>query len=137
LPQRAANPAWVHDRDAIGVPLAWRSASTSGVRDFFMLSCGSCRPFRRSPGFRCRSCCGRTNEASIVFITFLGAFFPILLNSIHGFIGWTACCYGRRAASAPARYAVHECNPAGLLPHIFTGLGVGMGVAWVSLIAAG
>ena len=24
------------------------------------------------------------NEAAIVFITFIGAFFPILLNTIHG-----------------------------------------------------
>ena len=31
------------------------------------------------------------NEASIVFITFIGAFFPILLNTIMASIRWTAC----------------------------------------------
>jgi NitT/TauT family transport system permease protein len=35
-----------------------------------------------------------SNEESIIFITFLGSFFPILLNTLHG---------ARRRASAPAR----------------------------------
>jgi NitT/TauT family transport system permease protein len=78
-----------------------------------------------------------TNEESIVFITFLGAFFPILLNTLHGmamvdkvFVRAAQCLGATEAAIFREVYF-----PASL-PHVFTGLAVGMGVAWVSLIAA-
>lgn len=78
-----------------------------------------------------------TNEVSIVYITFLGSFFPILLNTIHGVTSFdpilirAARCLG----AGEARLFRSVILP-GALPHIFTGLAVGMGVAWVSLIAA-
>jgi NitT/TauT family transport system permease protein len=78
-----------------------------------------------------------SNEESIVFITFLGAFFPILLNTLHGmamvdnvFVRAAQCLGATEAAIFREVYF-----PASL-PHVFTGLAVGMGVAWVSLIAA-
>lgn len=78
-----------------------------------------------------------SNEVSIVFITFLGAFFPILLNSIHGVEAIDPVLL-RAARSLGAREStlMLEVVLPGALPHIFTGLAVGMGVAWVSLIAA-
>ena len=78
-----------------------------------------------------------TNEQSIVFITFLGSFFPILVNTPHGLslvdpvLVRAAKCLGAREASI-----FREVYFPASLPHIFTGLTVGMGVAWVSLIAA-
>lgn len=78
-----------------------------------------------------------TNEASIVFITFIGSFFPILLNTVHGVDSLDKVLV-RAAQSLGARGFTlfwHVMLP-GTLPHIFTGLAVGMGVAWVSLIAA-
>ena len=78
-----------------------------------------------------------TNEQSIVFITFLGSFFPILVNTLHGMslvdpvLVRAAQCLGARESSI----FLEVYFPASL-PHIFTGLTVGMGVAWVSLIAA-
>lgn len=78
-----------------------------------------------------------SNEESIVFITFLGAFFPILLNTLHGMSSMdevlvrAARCLGAREAAT-----FREVYFPAALPHIFTGLTVGMGVAWVSLIAA-
>lgn len=78
-----------------------------------------------------------TNEVSIIYITFLGSFFPILLNTIHGVTGFdpvlirAARCLG----AGEGRLFWNVILP-GALPHIFTGLAVGMGVAWVSLIAA-
>ncbi|MEF7614344.1 ABC transporter permease [Aquincola sp. MAHUQ-54] len=77
------------------------------------------------------------NESSIVFITFLGAFFPILLNTVHGVQSLDPVLL-RAARSLGAREGAvlaHVVLP-GALPHVFTGLAVGMGVAWVSLIAA-
>jgi NitT/TauT family transport system permease protein len=78
-----------------------------------------------------------TNEQSIVFITFLGSFFPILVNALHGMalvdpvLVRAARCLGAREFSI-----FREVYFPSALPHIFTGLTVGMGVAWVSLIAA-
>jgi NitT/TauT family transport system permease protein len=78
-----------------------------------------------------------TNEQSIVFITFLGSFFPILVNTLHGMslvdpvLVRAAQCLGARE-----RAIFREVYFPSSLPHIFTGLTVGMGVAWVSLIAA-
>jgi NitT/TauT family transport system permease protein len=78
-----------------------------------------------------------SNEESIVFITFLGSFFPILLNTLHGMkmvdpvLVRASQCLGASEASI-----FREVYFPASLPHIFTGLTVGMGVAWVSLIAA-
>lgn len=78
-----------------------------------------------------------SNEVSIVFITFLGAFFPILLNSIHGVEAIDPVLLrAARSLGARERTLLLEVVLPGALPHIFTGLAVGMGVAWVSLIAA-
>ena len=77
------------------------------------------------------------NEASIVFITFIGAFFPILLNTIHGVhsIDRVLLNAGRCLGASELQLLVHIILP-GVMPSVFTGLTVGMGVAWVSLIAA-
>jgi NitT/TauT family transport system permease protein len=77
------------------------------------------------------------NEVSIVFITFLGAFFPILLNTIHGVEAIDPVLLrAARSLGAGERAVLTQVVLPGALPHVFTGLAVGMGVAWVSLIAA-
>ena len=78
-----------------------------------------------------------TEQSSIVFITFLGAFFPILLNSIHGVEAIDPVLLrAARSLGAREHTLLFEVVLPAALPHIFTGLAVGMGVAWVSLIAA-
>jgi len=78
-----------------------------------------------------------TNEESIIFITFIGSFFPILINTLHGMtlvdpvLVRAAQCLGAKESSI-----FREVYFPSALPHVFTGLTVGMGVAWVSLIAA-
>lgn len=78
-----------------------------------------------------------TTESSIVFITFVGAFYPILLNTVDGVESLDAVLLraGRCLGASEAQLFRHVILP-GVLPHVFTGLAVGMGVAWVSLIAA-
>ncbi len=78
-----------------------------------------------------------SNEESIVFITFLGSFFPILINTLHGMVMVdpvlvrAAQCLGAREVAI-----FREVYFPAVLPYVFTGLTIGMGVAWVSLIAA-
>ena len=77
------------------------------------------------------------NEVSIVFITFIGAFFPVLLNTISGVeaVDRVLLRAGQCLGAKERQLVWHVVLP-GALPQIFTGLAVGMGVAWVSLIAA-
>lgn len=77
-----------------------------------------------------------TEEASIIYITFLGALFPIILNTMHG-VEQTPEVLIRAAQTLGARRTQifrHVVLPAAL-PSIATGLAVGMGVSWFSLLA--
>lgn len=77
-----------------------------------------------------------TEESSIIYITFLGALFPIVLNTLHG-VEQTPEVLVRAAQSLGAsRLAIfqHVVLPAAL-PSISAGLAIGMGVSWFSLLA--
>ncbi|MBX2806192.1 MAG: ABC transporter permease [Hyphomicrobiales bacterium] len=77
-----------------------------------------------------------TEESSIIYITFLGALFPIVLNTLHG-VEQTPEVLVRAARSLGARRTQifrHVVLPAAL-PSIAAGLAIGMGVSWFSLLA--
>ncbi len=77
-----------------------------------------------------------TEQSSIIFITFLGALFPVILNTVHG-VEQTNGVLVRAARSLGAsRTAIlwHVILP-GAMPSIVAGLAIGMGVAWFSLLA--
>lgn len=77
-----------------------------------------------------------TEEGSIIYITFLGALFPIILNTIHG-VETTSEVLIRAARSLGAsRFQVfrYVILPAAL-PSISAGLVIAMGVSWFSLLA--
>lgn len=77
-----------------------------------------------------------TEESSIIYITFLGALFPIILNTVHG-VEQTPEVLVRAALSLGAKKSQvfrHVVFPAAL-PSISAGLAIGMGVSWFSLLA--
>ena len=77
-----------------------------------------------------------TEESSIIYITYLGALFPIILNTLHG-VEQTPEVLVRAARSLGATRASifwHVVIPAAL-PSISAGLAIGMGVSWFSLLA--
>lgn len=77
-----------------------------------------------------------TEEASIIYITFLGALFPVVLNTAHG-AEQTPDVLVRAAQSLGAsRMQIfwHVVLPAAL-PSITAGMAIGMGVSWFSLLA--
>ncbi len=121
----------------IGTPLGLLIGQYRRVSELFMPAIEILRPIPAIAWVPMSIMLWPTSEASIVFITFLGAFFPVLLNTVHGVRSMDGVllragkCLG---ASEPA-LLWHVILPAAL-PQIFTGLTVGMGVAWVSLIAA-
>ena len=121
----------------IGVPLGLAIGKYQRVRDLFMPVVEILRPIPAIAWVPMSIMLWPNNEASIVFITFIGAFFPILLNTIHGVhsLDGVLIRAGRCLGASESRLLLNVFLP-GSLPHIFTGLAVGMGVAWVSLIAA-
>src|SRR6185312_6378774 len=78
-----------------------------------------------------------SSELSMIYITFIGALFPILLNAIHG----VETVDQRLIASARSlggtrRAILREVILPGSAPNIVTGLAVGMGTSWFCLITA-
>lgn len=74
---------------------------------------------------------------SAYFIVFLGAFFPIFTNTYFG-ASSMPLLYKRITASfaiKPAQYVTKILIPY-TLPYMFTGLKIGIGMAWMSVIAA-
>ena len=122
---------------AIGVPLGLMIGKYRRVRDLFMPAVEILRPIPAIAWVPMSIMLWPNNEASIVYITFIGAFFPILLNTVHGVHSMDGVLIraGRCLGASEVRLFWNVILP-GSLPHIFTGLAVGMGVAWVSLIAA-
>jgi NitT/TauT family transport system permease protein len=76
-------------------------------------------------------------EQSMVFITFIGAFFPILLNTIHGVEGIDPrLIHASLTLGARPLDVFREVILPGALPSIVTGLSIGMGTSWFSLVTA-
>lgn len=72
-----------------------------------------------------------------LFIIMIGTFFPVLLNTIHGVRGIDAILVraARNLGAPPAKLFLRVVLQAAM-PSIFTGLRVGLGVAWMVLVAA-
>lgn len=78
-----------------------------------------------------------SSEMSMVFITFTGALFPILLNTIHGVEHVDARLVASARSLGSGRLSVFaEVVLPGALPSIVTGLAIGMGTAWFCLVTA-
>ena len=78
-----------------------------------------------------------TNDSSMMFLTFLGAFFPIVLNIVEGAKSMDKR-YVRAAlslGSTPRDIFRYILFPA-CMPSIIMGMVVGMGSAWMVVIAA-
>lgn len=76
-------------------------------------------------------------EPGIMFITFLGAFFPILLNAVEGGRGVDReYAKAARSLGADSSATLRHVGLPGAMPSIATGLYVGMGLAWLNLVAA-
>ena len=76
-------------------------------------------------------------EHSMIFITFIGAFFPIFLSTIHGVEGLDRrLVHASRTLGAGSFAVFWEVVLPGALPAIVTGLSIGMGTSWFSLVTA-
>jgi NitT/TauT family transport system permease protein len=78
-----------------------------------------------------------TDEAGIVFITFLAAFFPIMVSTRHAVRALPTLWEDSvRTLGGGRRAVLSQVVLPGILPGVFGGLSVGMGVAWICVISA-
>ena len=76
-------------------------------------------------------------EVGMVFITFTGALFPILLNTIHGVESVDPRLIAAAKSLGCGRRALFsEVIVHGAAPAIITGLSIGMGTSWFCLVSA-
>jgi ABC-type nitrate/sulfonate/bicarbonate transport system permease component len=72
-----------------------------------------------------------------MFIIFLGAFFPVVLNTIAGVRAVDrTLVWGALTLGGNRRQIVGEIVLPGALPMILTGCRIGLGVGWMALVAA-
>lgn len=79
----------------------------------------------------------KSSEVSMIYITFLGALFPILVNTIHG-VDSIEQRYVQAAQGLGAKpwHLLWHVVIHGALPSIITGLSLGMGTSWFCLVTA-
>ena len=78
-----------------------------------------------------------SSEGSMVFITFLGALFPILLATVHGVEAVDARLIASARSLGTRRWRLFtEVIAPGAAPSIVTGLSIGMGTCWFCLVTA-
>ncbi len=74
---------------------------------------------------------------SAAFIIFLGVFFPILLNTISGVLSINPILVeAARTLHAREKHIVFKVLFPGAVPSIFVGMRVGIGIGWMTLVAA-
>ncbi|MFJ1458809.1 ABC transporter permease [Nocardia sp. N2S4-5] len=78
-----------------------------------------------------------TDEAGIVFITFLAAFFPIMVSTRHAVRALPTIWEESLLTQGGTRWDVlWRVVLPGSLPGVFSGLSVGIGVAWICVVSA-
>lgn len=120
----------------IGVLLGLFMGRSAVIRAFIMPYIEIVRPIPAVAWIPLAILMWPTEEASIIYITYLGALFPIVINTMHG-VEQTPEVLVRAAKSLGAsRLNIfwHVVLPAAL-PSISAGLAIGMGVSWFSLLA--
>lgn len=72
-----------------------------------------------------------------IFVVFVGAFFPVLLDTVHGIsLVNRIHIEAARTMGAPGRQILLQVMLPGALPSIFNGIRVGFGVGWMCIVAA-
>ncbi len=122
---------------AVGIPLGLLMGWNRVVRDFTFPPFETLRPMPPVSWVPLSILMFVEMEISIIYLPFLGTFFVVTLNaklgaeSIDESMFRAAKCLG----ASPLQIFRHVVLP-GALPFIFTGLAIGMGMAWITIVAA-
>ncbi len=121
----------------VGIPFGLALAVNRYFRDIFFPPFEVLRPIPPLAWVPASLIFWPTNEMSIAFVTFLGAFFTIVINVLGGARS-IDIRYLRAAQSMGASQwgLFWRIVLPGTLPSIFTGAAVGMGITWEVVLAA-
>lgn len=121
----------------IGIPLGLLMGWNKIIRDFTFPVFETLRPMPPVSWVPMAILMFVKMELSIIWLPFLGTFFVVTLNaklgaeSVDESMFRAAKCLG----ASPAQIFRHVVLP-GALPFVFTGLAIGMGMAWITIVAA-
>lgn len=121
----------------IGIPFGLALAVNRYFRDTFFPPFEMLRPIPPLAWVPASLIFWPTNEMSIAFVTFLGAFYTIVINVLGG--ARTINVQYLRASQSMGANQWHlfwRVILPGTLPSIFTGAAVGMGITWEVVLAA-
>ena len=121
----------------VGIPFGLALAVNRYFRDIFFPPFEILRPIPPLAWVPASLIFWPTNEMSIAFVTFLGAFYTIVINVLGG--ARTINVQYLRAAQSMGASQWHlfwKIILPGTMPSIFTGAAVGMGITWEVVVAA-
>jgi NitT/TauT family transport system permease protein len=122
---------------AVGIPLGIMIGSSRWIRELTFPAIEFLRPIPPIAWIPLSVLFFTRIESQIVFLTFYGAFFPILYNTMGGVASVDpAFVRAARSLGANSRQVFHRIVFPAALPSIFTGLTIAMGVTWLMVIAA-
>ena len=122
---------------ALAVPLGMVIGRSRLAGDVFLAPLEVLRPIPAVAWIPLAILMFATAEQSMIYITFIGAFFPILLSTVHGVESLDRKLVFASMTLGAGRLAVfREVILPGALPSIVTGLSIGMGTSWFSLVTA-
>ncbi|MBC7153586.1 MAG: ABC transporter permease [Rhodobacteraceae bacterium] len=121
----------------VGIPFGLALAVSRNFHDIFFPPFEILRPIPPLAWVPAALIFWPTNEMSIAFVTFLGAFYTVVINVVGG----ARAIDNRFLNAARSMGATHwdlfsRIILPGTLPSIFTGAAVGMGITWEVVVAA-
>jgi NitT/TauT family transport system permease protein len=121
----------------VAIPLGIGMGRFAVLNDFFDVTLELLRPIPPLAWVPLALAWFKIGIVSIVFVIFIGAVFPILLNTVDGVRGvkntWVEV---GTTLGASERQILTKVIVPGAAPTIWTGLRVGFGIAWMCVVAA-
>ncbi len=118
---------------SLGILMGWVSV----LRELLMVPIGVLRPIPPLAWIPIAILWFGIGIKSTTFIIFLGAFFPILLNTILGILSVDRIFVeASLTLGARNKDILFRILTPGAMPSILTGLRIGLGVGWMTLVAA-
>lgn len=121
----------------LGIPLGLMIGWSARVRFLFDIPLELLRPIPPMAWIPISILWFGIGTTAAAFIIFLGAFFPILLNTIAGVKTMDPILMeAARTLNAGRRTTFFKVLIPATVPAMFTGMRIGIGVAWMTLVAA-
>ena len=121
---------------AVGIPLGIMIGYSQVMRDLLFMPIELFRPIPPIAWIPLAILFFPTTEMMVVFLTYYGAFFPIVYNTVDGVsnIRSTYIRAGKSLGASEWTLFWHVILPASL-PIVFTGLYIAIGVSWLMVVA--